>query len=97
MNTDTLLAILRQPSTIRFLRDSADPDLMGINMSKNPQRSPGNSHYAWYLADRQTEVPITFVGKLTYSGLGDKTGPYFSIPGDYVSIFRFTCSAAPCH
>ena len=87
---DALLSILEQESTIRFLPGSTDkPDMTGIDLLKNPRMS--SDGYAWYLADNKTEVPITIVGKLVYSGMvGDKTGPYFSIPGtDYVSVVRF--------
>jgi len=96
MTTNSLLAILQEKSTIRFLPESTKANLTGIDLLKNPQRAPDGA-YSWYLADRKSEVPITFVGKLIYSGFGNKTGPYFSIPDQiYVSVSGFIFSTTPC-
>ena len=89
MATDSLLAILKEESTIRFLQESTEVDLTNVNTSQNPQLAPGY-YYAWYLNDRKTKIPITFIGRLVYSGFGHKAGPYFSIPVEnYVGIFNF--------
>ena len=84
-----LSTILDQPSTIRFLEGSDNVDLGAIDLSKNPQKS-SNGSFVWLSADR-SEVPVTVVGKVIYNTIGDKTGPYFSLPEKrYVSGFVST-------
>ena len=73
-----LSVILDQPSTIRFMEGSDDVDLGAIDLSKNPQKTP-NGRFVWLSADR-SEVSVTVIGKVIYSAIGDKTGPYFSLP-----------------
>jgi hypothetical protein len=81
-----LSAILHDPSTIQFLEGSDDADLGGIDLSKNPQKS-SNGPFVW-LTDDRSEASVTFVGKVIYSAIGDKTGPYFSLPdAHWVGVF----------
>ena len=74
-----LSALLEEPSTIRFIEGSDDADLGGIDLSQNPQKTQGHGPFVWLLEDR-SEASVTVVGKVIYSAIGDKTGPYFSLP-----------------
>ena len=60
MIENTLSAVLRDPTTIRFIPGTDDANLRDI-LVKNPQRT--SDGYVWYLLDRKTETPITFVRK----------------------------------
>lgn len=81
-----LSTILQHPSTIRFMEGSDDADLGDIDLTTNPQKSSFGP-FVWLSADR-SETSVTFVGKVIYSGIGDKTGPYFSLPDSHwVSTF----------
>ena len=81
-----LSKILSQPSIIRFRDGSDDIDFAGINPLKNPQKTPTGA-FVWLLDDR-SEALVTVVGKVIYGTIGDKTGPYLSLPdADWVSIF----------
>ena len=75
-------SILRDPTTIRFVPGTDEADLRDL-LVKNPQRTPDG--FVWLLPDRKTEATITFVGKVIYDVIGDKTGPYFSLP-DKLSV-----------
>ena len=79
MTTQPLSALLKDPSTIRFVEGSDDADLGGIDLSKNPQKTQGHGPFVWLLEDR-SEASVTVIGKVIYSAIGDKTGPYFSLP-----------------
>ena len=70
-------SILRDPTTIRFIPGTDEADLRDL-LVKNPQRTPDG--FVWFLPDRKTEATLTFVGKVIYDTIGDKTGPYFSLP-----------------
>lgn len=89
MATNSLLAILKEESTIWFLPESTKVDLTNVNTSQNPQLAPGY-YYAWYLNNHKTKILITFVERLVYSGFDHKAGPYFIIlVENYVGIFNF--------
>ena len=94
-NPLALPTVLSDPSTIRFHRGSYDQaDFGGIDLSKNPQKS-SNGPFVWLLKDR-SEASVTFVGKVIYSVIGDKTGPYFSLPeAHYVSAVVPVCHSIP--
>ena len=73
-----LSTVLDHPSAIRFAEGSDDADFGSLDLSKNPQKAP-NGPFVWFSEDR-SEASITVVGKVIYSAIGDKTGPYFSLP-----------------
>ncbi|KAF9642271.1 hypothetical protein BDM02DRAFT_3193571 [Thelephora ganbajun] len=77
MAEDMLTTILSDPATIHFIPSTDEADLGNI-LVKNPQRTPDG--FVWFLPDRKTEATVTFVGKIIYGAIGDKTGPYFSLP-----------------
>jgi len=75
----TLSAILDDPLTIRFVQGSDDADFGDLNLSNNPQKTQRHGPFVWLLEDR-SEASVTVIGKVIYSAIGDKTGPYFSLP-----------------
>lgn len=77
MSEYSLAAVLCNPTTIHFVPGTDEADL-GDLLVKNPQRTADG--YVWLLPDRKTEATVTFVGKIIYGAIGDKTGPYFSLP-----------------
>jgi len=85
----SLTDILRDPTTIHFTPGTDDADLGDI-LIKNPQRTPDG--FVWLSPDRKTETVITLVGKVVYDAIGDKTGPYFSLPD---KLFVRTLSHSP--
>ena len=80
-NKPALSTVLAHPSTIRFLAGSDDADMQDIDLSKNPQRS-ANGSFVWLLPDRTSEASVTFIGKVIYGAIGDKSGSYFSLPDE---------------
>lgn len=93
MPENTLSAVFRDPTTIHFIPGTDDANLRGI-LAKNPQRTPDG--YVWYLPDQRTEAMVTFVGKVIYGAIGDKTGPYFSLP-DKVFVRTFPSCPSVFH
>ena len=84
--SQTLLNILSEPSTIKFRGGSDSVDFAGINLLKNPQKTPTGA-FVWLL-DNCSEASVMVVGKVIYSTIGDGTGPYLSLPGaGWASIF----------
>jgi len=82
-----LPSILNDSATIRFLPDSDDPDLGQLDLSKNPVKTPSGA-FAWFLPDRVTEAISIMIGKTCRSAIGDKSGPYFSLPeARWVCVF----------
>ena len=80
------MKILSHPSTIKFRDGSDNIDFAGINLLKNPQKTPTGA-FVWLLDDR-SEASVTAVGKVIYGTIGDKTGPYLSLPdASRVSVF----------
>ncbi|KAF9782851.1 hypothetical protein BJ322DRAFT_178294 [Thelephora terrestris] len=77
-NPLALSTVLSDPSAIKFREGSDDADFGGIDLSKNPQKA-GSGPFVWVLND-STEASLTVIGKVIYSAIGDKTGPYFSLP-----------------
>ena len=75
--SDALSAVLNEPTTIHFAPGTDNADFHGLNLEKNPQRT--RDGFVWQLPDK-TEAIITLVGKIDYSVIGDKSGPYFSLP-----------------
>lgn len=74
-----LAEILARPNTIKFRDDSDEADFGDLDLSTNPQKSPSGP-FLWVLPDRVTEATYTVAAKVFYSGIGNKTGPYFSLP-----------------
>ena len=93
----SLPSILDDSSTIKFLANSDDPDFGELDLSKNPVKTPFGP-FVWMLPDRVTEVTLTVVGKVIYSAIGNKSGPYFSLPeARWVCAFLFTHFTIPRH
>lgn len=77
--SDPLSAVLNEDTTIRFQHGSeSKADLGRLDLTRNPQQT--RDGYVWFLPSRE-EATITLIGKVTYSVIGDKTGPYFSLCG----------------
>jgi len=77
-NSDALSTVLNEHTTIRFASGTDNSaDLCGLDLEKNPQRT--RDGFIWRLPD-QTEATITLIGKVAYSVIGDKSGPYFNLP-----------------
>jgi len=92
-----LHSILDDSSTIKFLPDSDNPDFGKLDLSKNPVKTPFGP-FVWMLPDRVTEATLTVFGKVIYSVIGDKTGPYFSLPeARFVHTFSFIHCTIPRH
>lgn len=84
-----LPALLQTPSAVKFRDGTDDADLRGLDLSKNPQKLSNGGPFVWLLNDR-SEFDVTMVGKVIYGAIGDKTGPYFSLPdARYVSYLTF--------
>ena len=81
-----LHSILQHSSTLHFLGESSDQaDFGDIDLFENPQKS-SYGPFVWLSADR-SEASVTFIGKVIYDGIGNKIGPYFSLPEDrWVSV-----------
>ena len=77
---NNLLTILNDPATIHFVPGTDRADFGEIDLMRNPQRT--SQGFVWFMPNRATEVSVTFVGKVAYDIIGDKSGPYFSLPGD---------------
>jgi len=90
----SLTDILRDPTTIHFVPGTDDADLGDI-LVKNPQRTPDG--FVWLSPDRKTETVITLVGKVVYGAIGDKTGPYFSLPDKLFVRTLLTFTIVSCH
>ena len=77
---NTLSAILDEPTTIKFVPGTDQADFGAVDLASNPQKTPQG--FSWFLPDRTTEATVTFVGRVVYDVIGDKTGEYFSLPGE---------------
>ncbi|KAF9779875.1 hypothetical protein BJ322DRAFT_1113194 [Thelephora terrestris] len=77
---NNLLAILDDPATIHFVPGTDRADFGEIDLARNPQRT--SQGFVWFMPNRETEASVTFVGKVAYDIIGDKSGAYFSLPGD---------------
>ena len=85
-NPLALSSVLLEPSAIKFRFGSDNADFAGMDLAKNPQKVQASGPFVWLLNDR-TEASVMVVGKVIYTAIGDKTGPYFSLPdAHYVSI-----------
>ena len=77
---NNLLTILNDPATIHFVPGTDRADFGEIDLTRNPQRT--SQGFVWFMPNRATEASVTFVGKVAYNIIGDKSGAYFSLPGD---------------
>jgi hypothetical protein len=78
--SDTLSAILSEPTTVKFVPNTDRADFGAIDLAKNPQKT--SQGFSWFLPDRVTEATVTFVGRVAYDVIGDKSDEYFSLPGE---------------
>ena len=89
MTAHTVSATLHNPDAIHFIPNT-DSAYVGIFFNaRNPQRT--SDVFVWLLPDRSMEIPVLFVGKVIYGTIGDKTGPYFSLPERF-----FVRTLPPC-
>ncbi|KAF9782686.1 hypothetical protein BJ322DRAFT_166115 [Thelephora terrestris] len=77
---NNLFAVLDDPTAIHFVPGTDRADFGDIDLARNPQRT--SQGFVWFMPNRATEVSVTFVGKVAYDVMGDKSGAYFSLPGD---------------
>jgi hypothetical protein len=75
-----LSTILSESTTVKFVPGTDRADFGAIDLAKNPQKSPQG--FSWFLPNRVTEAMVTFVGRVVYDVIGDKTDEYFSLPGE---------------
>lgn len=75
--SDCLTAVLNEPTTIHPHPGTNLVDFGVLDINNNPIRSKDG--FVWLLPNNAEPI-ITFVGKVTYSVVGDKTPPYFSLP-----------------
>lgn len=78
--SDVLSAILDKPTTVKFVPGTDQADFGPIDLASNPQKTPQG--FGWFLPNRVTEATVTFIGCVVYDVIGDKTGKYFSLPGE---------------
>lgn len=78
--SDALSAILNDPTTIKFIPGTDQADFGAIDLASNPQKT--SQGFSWFLPNRVTEATVTFVGRVVYNVIGDKTDEYFSLPGE---------------
>jgi hypothetical protein len=90
--SDALSAILNEPTAIKFVSGTDRADFGAIDLAKNPQKTPQG--FSWFLPNRTTEATVTFIGRVVYDVIGDKTGEYFSLPGE--QWVRITISRPLC-
>lgn len=83
----TLSAILDEPTTAKFVPGTDRADFGPIDLASNPQKT--SQGFSWFLPNRVTEATITFVGRVAYDVIGDKTEEYFSLPGE-----QWVCTTA---
>lgn len=73
-------AILDEPTAVKFVPGTDRADFGAIDLASNPQKTPNG--FSWFLPNRATEATVTFVGRVAYDVIGDKTDEYFSLPGE---------------
>ena len=78
--SDTLSAILDEPTTVKFIPGTDRADFGALDLTSNPQKTPQG--FSWFLPNQVTEAPVTFIGRVVYDVIGDKTEEYFSLPGE---------------
>jgi hypothetical protein len=78
--SNSLSAILNDPTSVKFVSGTDRADFGAIDLAKNPQKTPQG--FSWFLPNRVTEATVTFVGRVAYDVIGDKTEEYFSLPGE---------------
>lgn len=78
--SDALSAILSEPTAVKFVPNTDRADFGAIDLAKNPQKT--SQGFSWFLPDRVTEATVTFVGRIAYDVIGDKSDEYFSLPGE---------------
>ena len=78
--SNALSAILNEPTTVKFVPGTDQADFGPVDLAKNPQKT--SQGFSWFLPNRVTEATVTFVGRVAYDVIGDKSDEYFSLPGE---------------